>query len=203
MREEVLDERRTLHGTSSRTDAAIARGPVSLAMPLVHLDRDQDSANLSFDRRFSRAPSHRPNPLSVTSVFDKFSDSSPLSPFRCSSPWSVIFVFARSLRFDDEILELVSSALRQSHADESRFHDEAIKRLQTEYTRLQNRIDHMYVDKLDGRVTAEFFDQKSAKWRQEQAAIRQNLEQHENANQSLPAGRRRHSRTGQPGGGTV
>ena len=42
----------------------------------------------------------------------------------------------------------------------------------------------MYIDKLDGRVTAEFFDQKSAEWRQEQAAIRHNLEQHENANQS-------------------
>lgn len=42
----------------------------------------------------------------------------------------------------------------------------------------------MYVDKLDGRVTAEFFDQKSAERRQEQVGIRQNLEQHENANQS-------------------
>ena len=42
----------------------------------------------------------------------------------------------------------------------------------------------MYVDKLDGRVTDEFFDQKSTEWRQEQAAVRQNLEQHEHANQS-------------------
>ncbi len=42
----------------------------------------------------------------------------------------------------------------------------------------------MYVDKLDGRVTNEFFEQKSAEWRQEQAAVRQNLEQHEQANQS-------------------
>ncbi len=42
----------------------------------------------------------------------------------------------------------------------------------------------MYVDKLDRRVTDEFFDQKSAEWRQEQAGDRQNLEQHENANQS-------------------
>ena len=42
----------------------------------------------------------------------------------------------------------------------------------------------MYVDKLDGRVTDEFFDQKSTEWRQEQAAVRQNLAQHEHANQS-------------------
>ena len=42
----------------------------------------------------------------------------------------------------------------------------------------------MHVDKLDRRVTDEFFDQKSADWRLEQAAVRQNLEQHQNANQS-------------------
>lgn len=36
----------------------------------------------------------------------------------------------------------------------------------------------------DGRFANEFFEQKSAEWRQEQAAIRQNLEQHEQANQS-------------------
>lgn len=90
----------------------------------------------------------------------------------------------RSLRFDDEILELVSSSLRESHFDEKLFHDEAVERLQTEYKRLQNRIDQMYVDKLDGRVTAEFFDQKSAEWRDEQQGILHNMEQHQNANQN-------------------
>ena len=42
----------------------------------------------------------------------------------------------------------------------------------------------MYVDKFDRRVTDEFFDQKSAEWRQEQQGILHNLEQHQNANQS-------------------
>ena len=36
----------------------------------------------------------------------------------------------------------------------------------------------------DGRVANEFFEQKSAEWRQAQVAIRQNLEQPEQANQS-------------------
>ena len=75
-------------------------------------------------------------------------------------------------------------ALRESHADEKLFHEDAIQRLQTEYSRLQNRIDQMYIDKLDGRVDAEFFDQKSAEWRQEQKTLLHNLEQHQNANQS-------------------
>ena len=33
-------------------------------------------------------------------------------------------------------------------------------------------------------MSDEFFDQKSTEWRQEQAAVRRNLEQHEQANQS-------------------
>ena len=35
-------------------------------------------------------------------------------------------------------------------------------RLQVEYARLQNRIEAMYVDKLDGRVDTHFFYQKAA-----------------------------------------
>ena len=83
-----------------------------------------------------------------------------------------------------ETLDWITSALKESHQDEKRFHDEAVQRLQDEYSRLQNRIDRMYVDKLDGRVSDEFFDQKSTEWRQEQATVRQNLEQHEQANHS-------------------
>ncbi len=64
----------------------------------------------------------------------------------------------RSLKFDPETLDWITSALKESHQDEKRFHDEAIQRLQGEYSQLQDRIDQMYVDKLDGRVTNEFFD---------------------------------------------
>src|SRR5512132_2000371 len=56
------------------------------------------------------------------------------------------------LTFDDEVLDWVREALRQSHADEKRDHEEAIARLQTQYDRLQNRLHAMYVDKLDGRI---------------------------------------------------
>lgn len=90
----------------------------------------------------------------------------------------------RGLHFDQEVLDWVAQAIRESHVDEKRFHDEAIDRLQKEYKRLQDRIDRMYIDKLDGRIDAAFFDQKSAEWRAEQARIRETLAEHETANQS-------------------
>jgi site-specific DNA recombinase len=88
------------------------------------------------------------------------------------------------LTFDDEVLDWVRAALRQSHADEKRHHEEAIARLQAQYDRLQNRLHAMYVDKLDARIDAAFFDRMSAQWRAEQDRCLQLIEQHQSADQS-------------------
>jgi hypothetical protein len=53
---------------------------------------------------------------------------------------------------DAAVVDWIVTALRESHVDENAFHDEAIARLQAGYRRLQNRIDSMYLDKLDGRI---------------------------------------------------
>lgn len=63
-------------------------------------------------------------------------------------------------------------------------HDEAISRLQAEYNRFQARIDTMYIDKLDGRIDAAFFDRMAAQWRDEQARCLRDIERHQTANQS-------------------
>jgi site-specific DNA recombinase len=90
----------------------------------------------------------------------------------------------KALTFDEEILTWVTDALRESHRDEKRFHDDAVSRLQAEYTRLQHRIDAMFVDKLDGRVNAEFCDQKATEWRSGQDTLLRQIHEHQDANQS-------------------
>ncbi len=52
------------------------------------------------------------------------------------------------LRFEEDVLEWTREALRESHQDERQHHDKAIARLQGEYTRLKDRIQVMYIDKL-------------------------------------------------------
>gem|GEM_PF-751254 len=69
--------------------------------------------------------------------------------------------------------------------DEKRFHDEMIGGLQREYTKVQNRLDAMYLDKLDGRISQEFFDGKSTEWRKEQDDILRKIVNHQNANRSF------------------
>ena len=88
------------------------------------------------------------------------------------------------LQFDDELLEWVRSALHASQADERRDHEEAIRRLQAEHKRIGDRINAMYLDKLDGRVGIAFFDKMSAQWREEQNRCLREIARHEFAEQS-------------------
>lgn len=87
-------------------------------------------------------------------------------------------------RFDDGVLAWVSQALRVSHGDEKQHHEDAIQRIQTEYDRLQNRIDAVYIDKLDGRINTDFFDRKAAEWREEQRKYLALISEHQDANQT-------------------
>ena len=90
----------------------------------------------------------------------------------------------KGLVFDDEIMGWVTEALRQSRGDAKLHHDAAISRLQVEYKHLQNRIDSMYLDKLDGRIEVDFFDRKSSEWRREQDRLLCSIEEHQSANQT-------------------
>lgn len=90
----------------------------------------------------------------------------------------------KRLVFDEQVLAWVTEALRHSHEEQRCFHEEAIARLQAEYNRLQNRIDTMYVDKLDGLIDAAFFERKVSEWRTEQDKLLRSMGEHQSANQS-------------------
>ncbi|MDY6893772.1 MAG: recombinase family protein [Chloroflexota bacterium] len=90
----------------------------------------------------------------------------------------------KGLSFDEQIMDWIAKALRESHKDEKHYHDEAIIHLQIEYMKLQDRIDAMYIDKLDGRIDNTFFDHKAAEWRANQDRMLRDIEQHQKANQT-------------------
>ncbi|MBK9584578.1 MAG: hypothetical protein IPO55_01475 [Alphaproteobacteria bacterium] len=68
--------------------------------------------------------------------------------------------------------------------DKRVYHEEALSRLQSEYNRLETRIDGMYVDKLDGKISEAFFEEKSMTWREEQKIIIVKMESLQNASQN-------------------
>ncbi len=90
----------------------------------------------------------------------------------------------KGISFSSEVLAWVTAALRESHQDEKQFHEGAIAKLQREHRRLQDRIDAMYLDKLDGRIDNDFFDRKAGEFRAQQCRIMRDTEAHQVANRN-------------------
>jgi site-specific DNA recombinase len=66
-----------------------------------------------------------------------------------------------AIKIDKEVLDWVVTALKESHADEMKYHMEITNALKTQSDKIQRRLYAMYMDKLDGRIDENFFDQKS------------------------------------------
>ena len=88
----------------------------------------------------------------------------------------------KGLIFDDEVMDWIVEALHQSHSDEKRTRQEAIARLRVEQTKLQNRLDRLYEDRLDGFIEPAFFERKTREWKHTQARLIEQIAQHEAAN---------------------
>ncbi|MFC0149548.1 recombinase family protein [Sphingobium scionense] len=85
------------------------------------------------------------------------------------------------LHMDDEIFALIERAIRESHGDKNKERLETVDRLRGEADRLQLRLDKLYVDHLDGRITAEMHDRMAATWREERAGCLRRLDVLNNA----------------------
>lgn len=87
----------------------------------------------------------------------------------------------KAIYVDDDILRKYKKSLLESHKDEREYHDQQLQILNAEYTKLQNRIHQIYIDKLDNAVTDEFYKEKTNEWRRKQDEIRATIAKHQNA----------------------
>jgi hypothetical protein len=90
-----------------------------------------------------------------------------------------LYDLLKGLVFDDEVMDWVTEALHQSHADEKRFRDQAIAQLQAENGKIQNRLDKLYQDRLDGFIEPAFFERKAQEWKQAQKRLTDQIAEHQ------------------------
>ncbi len=90
----------------------------------------------------------------------------------------------KALKADKDVLALMIRALKESHADESAFHNEAVSKLQKERDVLESRIEALYLDKLDKIITPEFFAAKSCDWQEKLTDLRTQIDRHGKAHTS-------------------
>ncbi len=86
-----------------------------------------------------------------------------------------------SIRLDSDVINLVVKALKESRTDEKRIHQEAVTILAGEKKKLENRLEALYIDKLDGNISKDDYEQKSKKWHEQLQLINLKLEKHGNA----------------------
>jgi hypothetical protein len=75
-------------------------------------------------------------------------------------------------------------ALRQSQKEKAEFHRRSIEKLNAQYAKLQNRIDQIYLDKLDGEVEEAFYRRNISQWRAEQNEIHDRIQHHQKTDEN-------------------
>jgi hypothetical protein len=76
-----------------------------------------------------------------------------------------------------DTLRWLEASVAESDKTEAGAREQALRQLRSERDRIQARIETMYLDRLDGRTTAEFFDAKSKQWREQQKQIETQMAQ--------------------------
>jgi site-specific DNA recombinase len=90
----------------------------------------------------------------------------------------------RAIQLDEEVFSWIITALKASHQDTKRYHYERVMALQKQYQKLQDRLDRMYIDKLDGGISQSQFDRMGEAFRKEQSDLLRQIEKHQQANQA-------------------
>jgi len=76
------------------------------------------------------------------------------------------------------IVEWIRKALKESHRDEIEFHSSAVNQLTTRQEQTKQRLDRLYDDKLDGKITEDFYQRKFEQYSQELGEFSDSIKKH-------------------------
>ncbi len=87
----------------------------------------------------------------------------------------------KQIQITPEAVDLTRTALLESAKLEREFHEQATKNLNLEIARLQSRIERCYVDHVDGKISSDEGEARTALWKAEQTDLRFKLTAHDRA----------------------
>lgn len=74
----------------------------------------------------------------------------------------------KGLSISQEVLTELVDELKNNHQAKIEYHERTMANLKAEYDRIENRLDKMYEDRLDGSITQQKYDTLLAKYKQVQ-----------------------------------
>jgi DNA invertase Pin-like site-specific DNA recombinase len=89
----------------------------------------------------------------------------------------------KKINLNNEQKGWLIEALKQSNVDEKEYHTKKIKQLNAECQKWRDRINQIYMDKLDGKITEEFWQEKHNNWTLELRGMQKIIEAYDKANE--------------------
>ena len=80
------------------------------------------------------------------------------------------------------IVEWIRKAIKDSHKDEIVFHSASVGELNQRLELVEKRFEKIYDDKIDGKITEEFYQKKFKQYTKEKDEVNETLKKHSNAN---------------------
>ncbi|MNY09278.1 hypothetical protein D3C86_1421870 [compost metagenome] len=86
-----------------------------------------------------------------------------------------------ALRLDNRVYESLKVGLKSSFEDEQAFVAQVLENLATQETRLKNRLSKLYLDKLDGELNQDTYQELKGKFEAELDEVRGKIAAYQNA----------------------
>ena len=87
----------------------------------------------------------------------------------------------QAIHIPDDILAQLEESLLNDKGREETLRGQQAERFRQRLAQLRKRLDQAYVDRLDGKITEEFWEAKSAEWQQEEQTLLASLRELEQA----------------------
>lgn len=82
---------------------------------------------------------------------------------------------------NEKLIGWIREALKQGHKEEAEYHTSALNELNKQQTQVQIRLDNLYDDKVDGKITKDFYERKFKKYTEEKETILTSIKKHSDA----------------------
>lgn len=89
---------------------------------------------------------------------------------------------------DSKLFEIIRSGIKETRKLKGEYKEHSVEEIEKQIKRLQACIDNLYTDKLDGRITEEFWKEKHNLWYEEKDQLIEKLKSINNAARTFDEG---------------
>ena len=88
----------------------------------------------------------------------------------------------KAITISDEHFEYIKQGLKESLQEKNKFSEEELSRLNIQAQKIKNRLDKLFIAKLDGEINKEEWQEKNLKWKEELEEISNKIKSYNVAN---------------------